>query len=107
MVSPQHEILFQSPDGLVTIVKKTSGLKRWPPHKYPCIIYILRPRSGTRVQSCTEGVEFMMTWNDLREFLRALEPGIEAMLPKHLTDKPAAQKALWKLINEKRREENQ
>ncbi len=102
-----NEILYRSPYGLVTIVSKTSGLNRWPDHGYACILYELKPQRGTRIQDCGDVIEFMVTWSDLRQMLRALAPHVEAMLPEHLTDKPAAKKARWELINQERREENQ
>lgn len=100
-----EEILFTSRDGLVAVTRKTSGLKRHPAHGYPCIMYLLQPKPGTRVQYRGDTVEFMMTWSDLREFLRALAPDFEAQLPEHFQDKCPHRKAQWDARNKKRKED--
>ena len=95
---------FTSPDGLVKVRIKTD-LRRWPPHKYPCVVLEVHPRRGTRVQALANGgVEVMFRHSEIRALLAAVNAaaGQELYVAKDIPDKPEARRLLWYVINAQR-----
>ena len=94
-------------DGLVRIRTTSSGLKRWPPHDYRCVLLELRPRRGTRIQALADGsggVEAMLTHEEVRAILRALNAaeGSEIYVAQRVKGKPAARVNYWNQRNRRR-----
>ena len=97
------QFLYSCPDEIVSVVRKTSDLKRDPPHDFPCVLFLLKANKGTRVQILDDGtVEFMASWNELRAFLVAIHPEIAAILPPELCNKPRERMLWWRHRNKKK-----
>lgn len=97
---------FNAADGLVRIRTTSTGLKRWPPHNYRCVLLELRPRTGTRIQALTDGsggIEAMLTHQEVRAILHALNhaEGSEIYVAKEVKGKPIARVNYWKRRNRK------
>jgi hypothetical protein len=97
------KVYYRCPKGLVTVIQKSTGLLRCPPSKYPCALFILRPKANTRVQRLPDGrIEFMARFGEIRALLYAIDPEIAALLPLDLQDKPAWKEDWFAEWNRKR-----
>ena len=98
------QILYQCPSGIVTVVRKSSGLRRYPPSKYACGIFVLRPKEGTRVARISDAeIEFMPNFDELRGMLTAIDPKLADLFPKSLRNKPEARRKRYQRFNQRRR----
>jgi hypothetical protein len=94
------ETLYTCPDQRVKVIRKTSGLRRWPKHNYACILFILRAQEGTRVQTKPDGsVEFMANFDELKAFLIGINPEFAAMFPAAMRNKPRDRQVWWQHRN--------
>ncbi|HEY8961788.1 MAG TPA: hypothetical protein VIM57_06230 [Luteolibacter sp.] len=93
-------VYYTCPSGQVEVQVKTSGLRRYPRHDYPCAVVVLRPRPGTRVTALPGGaLEFMPAWDELRALIAGIDPKVAARLPKNLRNKPFARKTRFDRFN--------
>ena len=99
----KNQLLYRCPDHIVEVIVKTKNLNRSPQHNFPCVLFILSPRRGTRVRCIRGGkIEFMPKWGELRALLAAIAPELERILPKSLCDKPIEVKRYYDRRNAKR-----
>jgi len=90
---PNPELLYCCPERIVRVLRKTSRLRRRPRHKHPAVLFVLRPRPGTRVQMTRNGaVEFMAAYDEVIAFLVGTDPALAKILPASLCNKPIARK---------------
>lgn len=100
---PKNTTIYTCPGKLVTIVKKESNVRRWPKHTYPCFVYLLKAKEGTRIAKLPDGVvEFMPAFEDLTRMLLAIEPSLASVIPKGIRNKPQARKDKFDSINRNR-----
>ena len=98
-----NQILYSCPDAVVKVVRKKSGLRRYPPSDYACVLFVLNPKSGTRVRLLPGGaVEFMPSFDELRAVLTGIDPGLVAKLPDNFRNKPRARQLRYKRWNKAR-----
>ena len=69
---PKHAFHYRSTDGLVEVLTKTATAKRFPAHDYPVVCLRFKPQAGTRVQKMGDGVEVVMTHQEVARHLAAL-----------------------------------
>jgi hypothetical protein len=99
----QTEIIYHSPNNTVTVVRTRHGLKRYPHSKYACVLFLLKPKEGTRVRLNDDGsVEFMSSFDELRAFLGAIDPKLGEMMPAEFKNKPLARKQKFDHWNARR-----
>jgi len=97
------EILYTCPDEIVTVIRKTGGLRRYPRHNYPCLIFVLKPKDGTRSCKTADGrVEFMPSWAELRALLAGLDPELAKSLPVRFKNKCVQRKRRFDALNARR-----
>ena len=104
---PGNVLSFSSDDGLVQIRVKTSGMRRWPNHDYPCVIMELRPEYASRVarlQDGSGGVEVMLRHSEIRAVIDAFNAaaGRTIYSAAEIKDKPMERRARWVAINHAR-----
>jgi len=98
------KIIYQCPEKLVTVIQKSEGLRRFPPSKYACGLFILRAKTGTRVIQLANGdTEFMPSFDELRAMLEAIDPQIAALFPQYLKNKPQERRQWWAQRNRNRK----
>ena len=68
----KHAFHYRSEDGLVEVITKTATAKRFPAHDYPVVCLRFKPQAGTRVQKHGDGVEVVMTHQEVARHLAAL-----------------------------------
>ena len=68
----KHAFHYRSEDGLVEVITKTATAKRFPAHDYPVVCLRFKPQAGTRVQKMGDGVEVVMTHQEVARHLAAL-----------------------------------
>lgn len=101
----KNTTIYTCPSKLVTIVKKESHVRRWPKHSYPCFVYLLKAKEGTRIAALPNGIiEFMPAFEDLTKMLIAIDPAMESIIPKGFKNKPKARKEKYDSINRRRHE---
>ena len=101
--TPNIETTYTSRDGIVSVIRKKTGLRRRPKHGYACVIFILKPTKGTRVCTLPNGsIEYMASFDEIRAKLHAIDPEIAAKLPETMKNKPLEIKDHWDSINKKR-----
>ena len=101
---PSPQLLYSCPDGRVKVIRKTSGLRRFPQHPYPCVLFLLKPKDGHRVcVSSTGEIEFMANYDELKTAFIAINPALAAILPDTLRSKPRARQVRWVKRNGVRR----
>ncbi|MCE0496774.1 MAG: hypothetical protein LV481_02340 [Methylacidiphilales bacterium] len=99
----KDKIFYECPESIVTVVRKTEGLRRNPPSKYPVVMFILRPKQWTRVQRISENeIEFAANFDEIRAFLEAIDPALAALLPESAKNKPEWIRKRWQRINQRR-----
>lgn len=104
---PANVLTFRSDDGLVQVRVKTSGMRRWPAHNYPCVLLEVRPRSATRVTPLKDGsggVEVMLRHSEVRGLIEAMNTaaGLELYSAREVKDKPPQRRQRWAAINHSR-----
>lgn len=103
----QNHINFTSADGLVQVVTKTVGARRFPQHNYPVVCLRFRVAKGSRIQSLEggQGWEVLMTHREVAAHLSALNAADAKSnyTWREIPEKPAARKAYWDKVNQDRR----
>jgi len=99
----KNKTLHRCPRHLVTVIRKHHQIKRYPKHNYPVVVFVLRPKPGTRVQQMPDGgVEFMPNFDELRALLIGISPALGQNLPPNYRNKPIERKAYYDSKNAKR-----
>jgi hypothetical protein len=97
------QTLYVCPDGVVEVIRKSTGLRRYPPSDYPCLLFVLRPKNGTRVRLLPGGnIEYMPSFDELKSLLVGLDPSFEARLPANFHNKPRSRQQKFKRWNKDR-----
>jgi hypothetical protein len=97
------ELLYCCPDNIVRVLRQREGLRRDPPHKYPCVLFLLRPCPGTRVRIDDNGrIEFMAKFDEVRAWMDGIDPNLAAKLPATMRNKPRERELKWRAINAKK-----
>ncbi len=101
---PHVQTLYRCPDGCVRVIRKSRGLRRYPNHSYACVMFLLRPEDGTRVQTKADGsIEFMASLDELKAMLIGIEPKLASVLPTNMRNKPRETQLRWRIRNEFRK----
>jgi hypothetical protein len=101
---PPPQILHSCADNQVTVIRKIKGLRRYPAHNYPCVLFVLRAKEGTRVQIKSDGTfEFMPNFEELRALLIGIDSTYANVLPATMRNKPRTRQILWRQRNRLRR----
>jgi hypothetical protein len=99
--NPTIETFYSCPT--VSVIRKKSGLGRFPKHNYQCALFLLRPQAGTRVRVIRGGIiEFMPNFDELRSIFAAIDPELADRLPSNMKNKPVQRKLRYDAINAKR-----
>jgi hypothetical protein len=94
------ETLYTCPHAVVTVIRKTRGLRRFPNHDYACALFILKPEEGSRVRVLETGaVEFMPNFDELKSMLAAIDPILAQCLPESVRNKPRHRQEQWRQRN--------
>ena|ERR1700677_1282906 len=97
------QTLFDCPDQIVKVIRKSSGLARFPAHDYACTLFILKPAIGTRVRQLPDGsIEFLPNFDELRAMLGGIDPQLLRFLPDTFRNKPRQRQESYKRWNKAR-----
>jgi len=95
---------YQSSDGAVQVITKTSTAKRRPKHDYRIVCIRLRPEKGTRIQMVpgSDAVEILLTHKEVVQHLKALNSADSKCnyTWREIPEKSPERKAYWTKKNQ-------
>jgi hypothetical protein len=98
-----HQTLYSCPDKIVKVIRKSTGLRRYPVHNYACVLFILKPGNGTRVRILPNGdVEFMPNFDEIKAALVGIDPALVTKLPDGFHNKPRERQQKFQRLNKTR-----